>query len=168
MLILSMKLGGEAAADFLCLLALWKCGWSEPSPGRCQRWSQGLIPQPHFIQSISEGYLSPLLLNFYPHTSEPRTVFTPRLLRAWEGLPQNWKKGSLEHQCSWLKEPVLGRKAKWMEVQLSQEEIPAYCDSTVGAKPEFASQITGPCVPLAHSSQPSCSKAVTHVASIAQ
>lgn len=130
--------------------------------------SQGLIPQPRFIQSISEGYFSPLLLNFYPHTSEPRTVFTPQVPESLRGATPE-----LEERC--LGAPVLlaegasvGEEGKVDGSSAFTGEIPAYWDSTVGSKPEFASQITGPCAPLVHSSQPSYSKAVTHLTSIAQ
>lgn len=62
----------------------------------------------------------------------------------------------------------VGEKGKADRSSTFTGEIPTYNDSTVGTKPEFANQITGLCVSLAQSSQPTCSKAVTHLASDAQ
>ena len=163
MLIPSVKLGGQAAADFLACWIYEKVNEAGLALEDVNSESQGLIRQSHFMQSISEGYLFPLLLNFYPPTSEPRTVFTPRLFRALEELPLNSKKSSLEHQCSWLKEPALGRKAKWLEVQLYRGN-----PSLQGFYCRHKARVCKPNYWTAQSSQPTCSKAVTHLASVAQ
>lgn len=134
---------------------------------------QGLIPQPHFIQSILEACLSPLLLNCYTHTlgedflppdySEPERGY----LRIGRRFP--WDIVSLPEGSQYWG----GRQSGW-KFSFVQWRPLAHWDSPVAVKPddEFTGQIRGPIslsqTPLLHSSQPSGSKAVTNLASIAQ
>lgn len=66
--------------------------------------SQELIPQHHFIQSILEDCLSPLLSNFYNQTLGG--PLTPGYSETERGYLSELKESFSGASCPWLKEPV--------------------------------------------------------------